>query len=73
MLEEDGVETPLGQARAPASLLKRATIDLVLRASGLNQRALRVRSRRCAQARRSNELCHFDMRPSDLKQVDPTL
>jgi len=36
LLEEDGVETPDGLVRAPAGLLKRATVDRVLRASGLD-------------------------------------
>ena len=36
LLEEDGVETPEGLVRAPAGLLKRATVDRVLRASGLD-------------------------------------
>jgi hypothetical protein len=34
LLEEDGVETPEGLVRAPLGLLKRATVDRVLRASG---------------------------------------
>ncbi len=36
LLEEDGVETPDGLVRAPAGLLRRATVDRVLRASGLD-------------------------------------
>jgi len=36
LLEEDGVETPEGVVRAPVGLLRRATIDRVLRTSGLD-------------------------------------
>jgi hypothetical protein len=49
LLEEDGVETPEGLVRAPAGLLKRATVDrvsCVLRVS--IWRASRARLRRCA-------------------------
>lgn len=36
LLEGDGVETPDGLVKAPAGLLKRATVDRVLRNSGLD-------------------------------------
>ncbi|RDE04483.1 DDE-type integrase/transposase/recombinase [Sphingomonas aracearum] len=69
-LEETGVETPDGLVRAPPGLLKRATIDRLLRATGLDlARATRPTAAVRFQARRSNELWHFDMSPSDLKQV----
>jgi hypothetical protein len=74
LLEEDGVETPDGLVRAPAGLLKRATVDRVLRAAGLDHaRITRPIAAVRFQARRSNELWHFDMSPSDLKQVDAPL
>ena len=74
LLEEDGVETPEGLVRAPVGLLKRPTIDRLLRASGLDY--ARVTSPVAAvrfQAKRSNELWQFDMSPSDLKQVEAPL
>lgn len=74
LLEEDGVETPDGLVRAPAGLLKRATVDRVLRASGLDHaRVVRPIAAVRFQAKRSNELWHFDMSPSDLKQVEAPL
>ena len=74
LLEEDGVETPEGLVRAPAGLLKRATVDRVLRASGLDHaRVTRPVAAVRFQAKRSNELWQFDMSPSDLKQVEAPL
>ena len=74
LLEEDGVETPEGLVRAPAGLLKRATVDRVLRASGLDYaRVMRPIAAVRFQAKPSNELWQFDMSPSDLKQVEAPL
>jgi hypothetical protein len=74
LLEEDGVETPEGPVRAPAGLLKRATVDRVLRALGLDHaRVTRPVAAVRFQAKRSNELWQFDMSPSDLKQVEAPL
>lgn len=74
LLEEDGVETPDGLVRAPAGLLKRATIDRLLRVYGLDYtRVTRPVAAVRFQARRANELWHFDMSPSDLKQVEKPL
>jgi len=74
LLEEDGVEAPEGLVRAPAGLLKRATVDRVLRASGLDHaRVTRPIAAVRFQAKRSNELWHLDMSPSDLKQVEAPL
>ena len=74
LLEEDGVETPDGLVQAPAGLLKRATIDRVLRASGLDHaRVIRPIAAVRFQAKHSNELWHFDMSPSDLKHVEAPL
>jgi hypothetical protein len=68
LLEEDGVETPDGLVRAPPGLLKRATVDRVLRASGLDYaRVTRPIAAVRFQAKRSNEMWQFDMSPSDLK------
>lgn len=74
LLETDGVETPNGLVKARPGLLKRATIDRLLRASGLDHaRVARPTAAVRFQARRSNELWHFDMSPSDLKQVEAPL
>jgi len=64
----------LGCDLTPVGLLKRATVDRVLRASGLDH--ARVTHPVAAvrfQAKRANELWHFDMSPSDLKQVEAPL
>src|SRR3546814_3375043 len=66
-LETDGVETPEGLVKVAPGLLKRATIDRLLRSSGLDYaRVTRPHAAVRFQARRSNELWHFDMSPSDL-------
>jgi hypothetical protein len=63
-----------GLVRAPLGLLKRATVDRVLRASGLDYaRVTRPVAAVRFQAKRSNELWQFDMSPSDLKQVEAPL
>src|SRR3546814_568136 len=73
-LETDGVETPEGLVKVAPGLLKRATIDRLLRSSGLDYaRVTRPHAAVRFQARRSNELWHFDMSPSDLKQVEAPL
>lgn len=73
-LETDGVETPEGLVKVAPGLLKRATIDRLLRASGLDYaRVTRPHAAVRFQSRRSNELWHFDMSPSDLKQVEAPL
>ncbi len=60
--------------RAPAGLLKRATADRVLRASALDHaRMVRPLAAVRFQDKHSNGLWHFDMSPSDLKQVEPPL
>lgn len=74
LLEGEGVETPEGLVKVEPGLLKRATIDRMLRASGLDHaRVTRPGAAVRFQARRSNELWHFDMSPSDLKQVEAPL
>ena len=74
LIQEDGVETPDGLVKAPPGLLKRATVDRVLRNSGLDySRVIRPIAAVRFQAKRSNELWHFDLSPSDLKQVEAPL
>lgn len=73
-LETDGVETPEGLVKVAPGLLKRATIDRLLRSFGLDYaRVTRPGAAVRFQARRSNELWHFDMSPSDLKHVEAPL
>ena len=73
-LETDGVDTPEGLVKVAPGLLKRATIDRLLRSSGLDYaRVTRPGAAIRFQARRSNELWHFDMSPSDLKHVEAPL
>ena len=70
-LETDGVETPDDLVKVAPGLLKRATIDRLLRTSGLDySRIIRPGAAVRFQARRSNELWHFDLSPSDLKHVE---
>jgi len=74
LLETAGVETPDGLLQAPPGLLKRPTLDRFLRAAGLDHaRVVRPTAAVRFQARRANELWHFDMSPSDLKQVKAPL
>lgn len=69
-----GVDTPEGLVRAPVGLLKRPTIDRLLHTSGLDYaRVIRPTAAVRFQARHANQLWHFDMSPSDLKQVEAPL
>ncbi len=55
MTSKTGFKAPEGLVRAPASLLKRTTVDLVLRASGLDRaRVVRPIAAMRFQAMRSN-------------------
>jgi hypothetical protein len=74
LLEEDGVETPDGLVRATKGLLSRATVDRFMRQAGYDlARITRPIAAVRFQAKRSNEMWHFDMSPSDLKQVKAPL
>lgn len=74
LLETTGIETPEGLVRAPAGLLKRPTVDRLLREGGLDHaRVVRPTAAVRFQARHANQLWHFDMSPSDLKQVEAPL
>ena len=58
LLETDGVETPDGLAKVRPGLLKRATIDRLLRSSGLDHaRASPARPRPCAFRRGARTSC----------------
>jgi len=70
LLEEHGVETPDGHVRAPAGLLRRATVDRHLLRWGYDQeRMSRPPVAVRFEALRSNALWQFDLSPSDLKQI----
>jgi hypothetical protein len=74
LLEGHGVETPEGLVRLSPGVLTRQTADRYLRQWGYDQvRLSRPPVAVRFQARRSNELWHFDLSPSDLKQVKAPL
>ncbi len=70
LLEEHGVETPDGHVRAPAGLLRRATVDRHLRRWGYDrERMSRPPAAVRFEAEGSNALWQLDLSPSDLKQI----
>lgn len=70
LLEDYGLETPDGHVQAPKSLLKKTTINRYLKGWGYDhQRLIRQPPAVRFQASHSNECWHFDLSPSDLKQV----
>jgi hypothetical protein len=70
LLEEHGVETPDGLLRAPRAVLTRSTVNRYLKQWGFDYATLtRVPAAVRFQARHSNDCWHFDLSPSDLKQV----
>jgi hypothetical protein len=71
ILEEHGVETPDGPVRLPPGLLSKATANRYLKEWGYDhERMTRPPAAVRFQAEHSNDLWHFDLSPSDLKQVD---
>lgn len=74
LLEQYGVETPQGLVRAPKGMLHKTTIDVYLRRWHLDQpRLTRQPPAVRFQAEFSNACWHFDLSPSDLKQVEAPL
>ena len=70
LLEEFGVETPDGFLQVSAGVLKIATVNRYLKQWGYDQRTLTRQPPAVRfQAQYSNECWHFDLSPSDLKQV----
>ncbi len=74
LLEDYGIETPNGRVQAPKSVLKKTTVNRYLKQWGydlstLSRQPPAVRF----QAHHSNECWHFDLSPSDLKQVKAPL
>jgi hypothetical protein len=71
LLEEYGVQTPEGPVRAPKDVLTKSTVNRYLKRWGYDRETLgRPPPAVRFQARHSNECWHFDLSPSDLKQVE---
>ena len=69
-LEDHGVETPSGLARAPAGLLTTPTVNRYLRLWGYDHaRMTRAPAAVRFEARTSNQMWQFDISPSDLKEI----
>lgn len=74
LLEEYGIETPDGLVKAPRCVLRVATINRYLKQWGYDRATLSKQSPAVRfQARYSNECWHFDLSPSDLKEIKPPL
>jgi hypothetical protein len=70
VLEAFGIETPDGHIRAPQGWLKKPTVNRYLKHWGYDRATLlRPPPAVRFQADYSNECWHFDLSPSDLKQV----
>lgn len=70
LLEAHGVDTPEGRVQAPKGLLVPTTLNRWLRTWGYDHaRMTRPPPAVRFEARRSNEMWHFDMSPSDLKKI----
>ncbi len=71
LLEDYGVQTPDGPVRAPKDVLTKTTVNRYLKRWGYDRETLgRPPPAVRFQARHSNECWHFDLSPSDLKQVE---
>jgi hypothetical protein len=70
LLEAYGIDTPDGPVRAPPGVLKKPTVNRYLKRGGYDRETLlRPPPAVRFQARDSNDCWHFDLSPSDLKQV----
>jgi hypothetical protein len=70
LLEEEGIITNDGLLKAPSGLLKKTTVNLYLNKWGYDlDRLTRQPPAVRFQAEESNQCWHFDLSPSDLKQV----
>jgi hypothetical protein len=70
LLEAFGIDTPDGPVRAPQGVLKKPTVNRYLKHWGYDRATLlRPPPAVHFQADESNECWHFDLSPSDLKQV----
>jgi hypothetical protein len=70
LLADYGVETPEGLQKLPAGRLTASTLNRHLRRLGYDHKRMKREPPALRfQAERSNALWHFDMSPSDLKQL----
>ena len=70
LLELYGVDTPDGHVQAPPTRLNKTTINRYLKKWGYDYTALLKQPPAVRfQAEHSNECWHFDLSPSDLKQI----
>jgi hypothetical protein len=70
LLEEHGVDIPDGHVQVPPGLLAATTVNRWLRTWGYDHaRMTRPPPAVRFEAHHANELWHFDMSPSDLKQL----
>jgi hypothetical protein len=70
LLEEYGMETPDGFIQPPSGLLTKSTVNYYLKAWGYDHTSMTRQPPAVRfQAESSNECWHFDLSPSDLKQI----
>jgi hypothetical protein len=70
LLEKYGLETPLGFVQPPPGLLTKSTVNYYLKAWGYDYTSMTRQPPAVRfQAESSNECWHFDLSPSDLKQI----
>jgi hypothetical protein len=70
LIETYGIDTPNGHVQAPAGVLTRPTVNRYLKHWGYDRTTLlRPPPAVRFQAEYSNDCWHFDLSPSDLKQV----
>jgi hypothetical protein len=70
LLEEYGMETPDGFIQPPSGLLTKSTVNYYLKAWGYDHASMTRQPPAVRfQAESSNDCWHFDLSPSDLKQI----
>lgn len=70
LLEEYGMETPDGLVQPPPGLLTKSTVNYYLKAWGYDHTSMTRQPPAVRfQAESSNDCWHFDLSPSDLKQI----
>ncbi len=70
LLEDFGIETAQGLKKPPKGILKKATVNRYLKKWGYDFRSLDMESAAVRfQAKYANDCWHFDLSPSDLKQL----
>lgn len=70
LLEDFGIETTQGLKKAPKGTLKKATVNRYLKRWGYDFLSLSVEPSSVRfQAKHANDCWHFDLSPSDLKQL----